>query len=253
MRALVTNDDGIESVGLHRLAEAAADAGFDVVVAAPGKDSSGASASLTAVRADGRVMVERRTLDDVPGVTAYAVGATPAFITLLATRGAFGPPPDVVLSGINLGHNAGQAVLHSGTVGAALTAAAQGCRGMAVSTAVAEVPHWDTAAAAARGLLPWLAERAPARTALNVNAPDAAPAAVRGYRTASLATFGAVQANVEEAGRGYVRVQMAAVESADEPGTDAALLADGWVTLTLLQPICEADASALLDMAPASP
>lgn len=243
-RVLVTNDDGISSEGLRRLALAAVAAGTDVVIAAPRTDSSGASASFTAIRTDGRVDVQRQALSGLEDVPAYAVGATPAYIALIGTRGAFGDPPDVVLSGINVGHNAGQAVLHSGTVGAALTAAARGCRGMAVSAATATTPRWETAATAAQDLLPWLMA-APARTALNVNAPDVAPADVRGRRLASLASFGAVQMTVAERGAGFVRMQMADVDAELEPGTDAALLANGWVTITPLQPVCEADPHAL--------
>jgi 5'-nucleotidase len=66
-------------------------------------------------------------------VAAYGVAASPSYIVVLAMLSTFGPPPHLVLSGINLGANAGRAVLHSGTVGAAFTAAAQGWPAMAVS------------------------------------------------------------------------------------------------------------------------
>jgi 5'-nucleotidase len=93
-------------------------------VAALLPDSSGMSAALTATQADGRIVVEERSLPGLTGVPAYGVAAAPGFIVLIATRGAFGAAPDVVLSGINRGVNTGYAVLHSGTVGAAMTASA---------------------------------------------------------------------------------------------------------------------------------
>ena len=132
-RALVTNDDGIDSPGLHALAAAARDAGLDVIVAAPAEESSGAGASLTAVRREGRTVVTRRELPGLPGVPAWAVDAQPGHIVVAALNGWFDPAPDVVLSGINHGANVGRAVLHSGTVGAALprgsaTPAASPCR-----------------------------------------------------------------------------------------------------------------------------
>ena len=84
MRALVTNDDGVRSPGLHALARVAAEAGLEVVVAAPHTERSGASASLTALEADGRLIIHE--VDSAPGVTAtYGVEATPAFITMAAT------------------------------------------------------------------------------------------------------------------------------------------------------------------------
>ena len=146
LRVLVTNDDGISSEGIRHLALVAQAAGLDVVVAAPRDQASGSSASLTAVEAEGRSLVEDRHLDGLDGVPTYAVAATPGFITLIATRGAFGRAHDVVISGINKGANTGTAILHSGTVGAALTAGTNGCRALAVSLAGESPTNWETAA-----------------------------------------------------------------------------------------------------------
>jgi len=100
LRCLVTNDDGIGSEGLRALALVALEAGLDVVVAAPMQESSGASASITAVEQNGRFVVEPRTVPGLDGACAVlAVGGLPAFIALTGMRGAFGPPPDIVLSG----------------------------------------------------------------------------------------------------------------------------------------------------------
>ncbi|MGH9040933.1 MAG: 5'/3'-nucleotidase SurE, partial [Acidimicrobiia bacterium] len=163
LRCLVTNDDGIASPGIAALARVAVGAGLDVVVAAPLRDTSGASASITAVEEEGRFVVEPRSLPGLEGCDVYGVGGLPAFIALTGCRGAFGPVPDVVLSGINHGPNTGFAVLHSGTVGAALTASTHGARAMAVSLHSgahirvpehAGTPHWETAAEIARQLLP---------------------------------------------------------------------------------------------------
>ncbi|MDQ3600420.1 MAG: 5'/3'-nucleotidase SurE, partial [Actinomycetota bacterium] len=112
MRTLVTNDDGIDSEGLAVLARAAVVAGLDVVVAAPLRESSGTGASLTATEDEGGILVQRRELPGLDGVVSYAVAAHPAFIALAAADGAFGPAPEVVLSGVNLGANLGRAILH---------------------------------------------------------------------------------------------------------------------------------------------
>src|SRR5918998_2928771 len=132
-RILITNDDGVDAPGIRWLARAAQRAGHDVVVAAPLTEASGASASMTAVEQDGKIVVERRELAGAKNVPAYGVAASPAFIVLLALREAFGAVPTIVLSGINRGANAGAAVVHSGTVGATLTASHAGLHGMAVS------------------------------------------------------------------------------------------------------------------------
>lgn len=238
-RALVTNDDGIDSHGLRPLVAAAAGAGLDVLVAAPSWDSSGASASLTAVEQDGRFLVHDVDPGDPLGARWIGVEGAPAFIVRAAVTGAFGDPPDVVLSGVNQGLNTGHAVLHSGTVGAVLTGQTAGRRGMAVSIDAGRAPRWDTAGEVASALLPWLLERDPG-TVVNVNVPDVDRADLRGVRPARLARFGAVQTAVTERGRGWVRLGYTQVDAASEPGTDAAAVAEGYASVTVLRGVTEA-------------
>jgi 5'-nucleotidase len=133
MKVLVTNDDGVGSPGLHALAGALVDDGHDVVVVAPDVDFSGSGAAIGRVHADEQIDAERVELPGLAGVPAYAVDGPPGLCVLTARLGGFGAPPDIVVSGINPGCNTGRAVLHSGTVGAALTAANFGVRGLAVS------------------------------------------------------------------------------------------------------------------------
>lgn len=137
MTILVTNDDGVESIGLHALVRALVDDGRDVVVAAPNCDWSGAGAAIGKVHVDEHIDAQQVELPGLAGVTAYAVDGPPGLCVLAARLGGFGPPPDLVVSGVNPGCNTGRAVLHSGTVGAALTGANFGVRGLAVSIDVA--------------------------------------------------------------------------------------------------------------------
>ncbi|MCQ6270085.1 5'/3'-nucleotidase SurE [Pseudarthrobacter sp. R1] len=238
-RVLITNDDGIGSPGLHALAAAAVRAGLDVVVAAPASEASGSSSSITAVEEDGKIAIEKRQLEDLDGVEAFAVHGAPAFITMIATHGAFGPPPDVVLSGVNRGANVGRAILHSGTVGAALTAGVNDGRGMAVSLDTGLNPeeiHWDTAARLATNLLPFLLEQ-DAGSVLNLNVPNTAGPELPAYRTATLTRFGIVQTTLAERGQQHVRLAIADTTEAPDPDSDAALLAAGYATVTALQPV----------------
>ncbi|HKA69357.1 MAG TPA: 5'/3'-nucleotidase SurE [Actinomycetes bacterium] len=245
-RVLVTNDDGIGSEGIRQLALAVATADVDLVVAAPAEESSGSSAALSAVQADGRIVVDRRELDGLDADSVFAVKALPGFVALLASAGAFGPKPDVVISGINRGANTGHAVLHSGTVGAALTGRTYGSRAMAVSLAMdlatsrdpSAVLHWATAARLARLSLPLLLD-GDTGYVLNLNVPNLPIDQLGGIRSARLAPFGAVQTNVVEVGEGYVQLTVADLDPTDDPDTDAALLAAGYATVTLLNPLCE--------------
>ncbi len=244
MHVLITNDDGIDSPGLAALAIATRDAGHEVTVAAPSREFSGASAALTAVESDGRILVEPRTLAGLPGVPAWSVAASPAFIVLVSLTGGLGAPPDLVLSGINVGANAGRAVTHSGTVGAALTAALGGCRAAAFSVGHSirppKQPSWETPAALVQRLLPAL-EDIPPGVVLNVNCPDVPTyAQVKGIRRARLATFGAVQFTVSERGEGYLRMTLEDSEAALEEGTDEYYLNRQYATVTPIRPAAEA-------------
>ncbi len=241
-RALVTNDDGIDSPGLHALAAAAREAGLEVIVAAPSEQSSGASAAISAVRREGRTVVARRELPGLDGVEAWAVDAQPGHIVVAALNGWFDPAPDLVLSGINHGANVGRAVLHSGTVGAALTAGISDTRGLAVSLDVALHPggerHWETAAAVVPRVLDLL-RGSPAGTVLSLNVPDVPAAELGPLRHARLSRGGAVQARVDDVRDGDLH--LGEVEVADEPeeGSDSALLAAGHPTLTALRSVTE--------------
>ena len=234
MRTLITNDDGIDSPGLHALAIAAREHGLDVVVAAPARQSSGSSASITAAEDDGRIQIERRELPGLAGIPAFAVRGAPGLIALIASNGAFGDKPDLVLSGINHGANVGNAILHSGTVGAALTGGMGGARGLAISLDVGFDPtvfEWDAAAAVARQVLPILLAEAPG-TVLNLNVPNVA--APVDLREATLAPFGIVQTTMHRDGDHHVRLAVEDLPNEPVPGSDAALLAEGWATLTAI-------------------
>ena len=244
MQVMITNDDGIDSPGLIALAAVARDAGHDVLVAAPSQEFSGSSAAITAVERGGRIVIEERDLPGLAGVPALSVAASPAFVVLIALAGGLGPEPDVVLSGVNFGANAGRAVTHSGTVGAALTAALGGRRAAAFSVGHRvrrpEEPVWATPAAVAAQLLPTICAL-PEGIVLNINVPDVPYEQVRGIRRASLATFGAVQFIVSERNEGFVRMALEDNEAALEEGTDEYWLTRQYVTVTPIRPAGQAD------------
>lgn len=244
---LVTNDDGIGSEGLYWLAAAAAEAGFDVVVAAPDGEASGSGTAVKAVWEGGRVAIERRELPaPATGIPAWALKGTPAFIAAAAASGAFGFRPRYVLSGINRGENTGQALLGSGTVGAALVATGHGVTAAAFSLdveAAAPTREWATAALVARQVLSELAGL-PAGTALNVNVPNVPRDRLRGIRRATLAAFSVVAGVPAELTGGWLHLAPAVSDLADPRG-DVAVLAAGYASVTPLQALCEPAAVAL--------
>lgn len=241
MRALITNDDGIDSPGLRSLARAAVAAGLDVTVAAPSGEQSGTSAMMSALEAGGRLLVEERKLDGLEDVPALAVQASPAMIAFAGVHGGFGGRPDILLSGINKGPNLGRAILHSGTVGAALTGASGDLPAMAFSLAADAAVHWETAEAVAARVLGWFLPRATAAVVINVNVPDRPAAQVRGLHAARLAVYGAAKVTVGEPREGYVAVTFAEVGADVAADSDWALVREGWATVTAVHGIGEPD------------
>jgi 5'/3'-nucleotidase len=241
MKLLVTNDDGVSSPGLHALVRALVDDGRDVVVAAPDRDMSGSGAAIGQVHVDEHIDARRVELPDLPGVPAYAVDGPPGLCVLAARLGGFGGPPDLVVSGINPGANTGRAVLHSGTVGAALTAANFGGKGLAVSLDVptrleAGTPcHWATAAAVAAAAVDWLAAARPGAV-LNLNVHDRPPGRLLGSRAATLAPFGTVRSAVVETaeGGGRLQVELRPTNVELPPDCDTALVKAGYVAVSAL-------------------
>lgn len=194
MRILVTNDDGIDSLGLHALARAMLPHG-DIVVAAPDSEYSGASAAFGALHLL-RPEMHKAHIDGID--EAWAISGPPALCVMFARLGAFGEPFDLVVSGINPGANVGRAVYHSGTIGAAVTARNGGITGVAVSQAVTmggggvmgqgwdemiKGQKWETAAAVAAAAVEELVARPLEEPgALNINVPNVELDEIAGWR-----------------------------------------------------------------------
>ena len=182
---LVTNDDGIDSLGLHALARAVAEHG-DVTVVAPDEEFSGSSASIGSLF-DMKPQAHRRDIPDLPGDNnVWAVSGPPALCVMFVRMGAFDLTPDLIVSGINPGANIGRSVYHSGTVGACLTGRNSGVPGIAVSQAlqkwtsngqawheaIARIDWSTSATLAARAAKALLDNPMGNPGVLNINVPD---------------------------------------------------------------------------------
>jgi 5'-nucleotidase len=242
MRILITNDDGIHAPGIGALASALSGRGLDVVVVAPATEASGSSAGLGAVHEGGRVVSERTTMGVAPELDAHAVSGPPAMCVLAGLTEAFGPVPDVVISGVNDGYNLGRAVLHSGTVGAALTARMLDVPSLAVSGPPRALPDHDADATdrdvadLVGRLLAQLDDWPPA--ALNLNVPTGS---WRSVHPARLSPLGAIRLSVE--GEHSVRVELETAcddpdpEDASGWPTDLQVITAGSASLTPLSPV----------------
>ena len=127
MRILITNDDGIEALGIKLLVEWAKGLG-EVTVVAPKVEQSGKSHGIELTRP-----IEVLDRSELYGVEAYSVDSTPADCVRFAILG-LGRKYDLVFSGINKGANLGKDIVYSGTVGAIFEAAALDHKAIAFST-----------------------------------------------------------------------------------------------------------------------
>jgi len=132
---LITNDDGINSPGLHAAAEAVADLG-DLLIMAPGTQQTGAGRSYPP-NVDDTIHTTHISLNGTQHI-AYKASVSPAQAVRLAMIELAGRPIDLCVSGINYGENIGSGVTISGTVGAAIEAGSSNIPAIAVSL---ETPH----------------------------------------------------------------------------------------------------------------
>jgi 5'-nucleotidase len=197
------------------------------------------SAAIGLVHADQHLDVNRVDMPGCEGIDAYALDGPPALCVMAARLGAFGEPPKFVVSGINSGCNTGRAILHSGTVGAALTAQGFGCSALAVSVDVSDPWRYESAARVALDVLPMLLE-APPRSTLNLNVPALAHEDILGVRWARLAAFGSVRAAIAETTDARVQFELRASGASPPPDSDQGLVNQGYAALTTLIGVAEA-------------
>ncbi|MGI8797109.1 MAG: 5'/3'-nucleotidase SurE [Acidimicrobiia bacterium] len=236
MRILVTNDDGVESPGLVALARALHRAGHEIIVVAPSSDRSGSSAAIGAVHRSGPIPFTEHEWTDFPDAPVLSIDAPPATAVYAACLGGFGDPPDLVASGINPGANTGHLVLHSGTVGAALTAAGLGVPGLAVSIQWDEdgVYLWETAAAFGAAAVGWVTDPISGPRVLNLNVPNLPLAEVRGVREARLAPYGTVWTATADTTSGDLLLEFKGNDVEPDPDTDLALVRAGYAAVSPL-------------------
>jgi 5'-nucleotidase len=225
MRILIANDDGIYSPGIATLAEVATKFG-DVRVVAPDVEQSSAGHAITALRP----LSYKRTA--IGNFEAFRVNGTPADCVAL---GAYNwENVDVVLSGINLGSNLGNAMWHSGTLAAAKQAALMGLRGIALSAVmIRDEPNLEILKPSLEAVLALLLGDRDL-TLVNVNFPDRKPKGLRWTRQSVRHYDGRVVPGEDPLGRKLFWFTVIPIEGTDE-GTDRWAVEHGYVSMTPLR------------------
>jgi 5'-nucleotidase len=229
MRILLSNDDGYFAPGIAILAEALARVA-EVTVVAPERDRSGASNSLT---------LDRPLSVRKSGNGFLFVNGTPTDCVHLAVTGLLEGLPDMVISGINLGANMGDDTIYSGTVAAATEGYLLGIPSLAVSLASKAGRHYATAARVTTELVERFQRRPPPEPVLlNVNVPDIAYEALKGFEVTRLGKRHKAEPVIKTVNpRNQTVYWVGAAGSAQDagPGTDFCALTADRVSVTPLQ------------------
>lgn len=244
MRILITNDDGINAPGLavlQAIATMIAGPGGEVWTVAPAFEQSGVGHCIS---------YTHPTMIAELGARRYAAEGSPADCVLAGLYHVMKDNrPDLVLSGVNRGNNAGENVLYSGTIGAAMEAALQGVKAIALSQffglANAGLPDPFEAAVAhgaavvGKLLRHGLWDDNDYRLFYNVNFPPLPAAEVKGTRVASqgfrrYSSF-ALEPHTSPTGRQFLWIKGGEQGRATLPGTDVTANVEGFISVTPLR------------------
>ena len=236
MRILLTNDDGIYAPGLRALRPELQKLG-EVVVVAPAAEQSAVGHSVTLTTP----LVVQEVLDEQRKPLGWAVEGRPADCVKLALRELLDGPPDLLVSGLNAGSNAGINVLYSGTVAAAIEGSFFRCTSIACSLEYTRLKPLDFARGAelARRVIEQIvAQRPPAGALFNVNVPSLERGPVRGIRVVPQNVAPYVESfdrRIDPRGRVYFWTTPNFGCPDPHPDTDVTALAEGYITVTPLQ------------------
>lgn len=226
MRILITNDDGIYSPGLAALAKVAQRFG-EVRIVAPDVEQSSMGHAITA----SRPLFYKKSPITFEGIEAYRVNGTPADCVALGTH--LWSTTDVVLSGINMGPNLGNAMWHSGTLAAAKQAVLLGSKGIALSTPAGKTePDFELLDPFVEKTLALLLE-SPGLSLFNVNFPPK-PVGMRWTRQSVRLYDGKIVPGMDPMGRKHYWFTVMPLEPAEE-GTDRWAVDNGFVSITPLR------------------
>jgi 5'-nucleotidase len=229
MNILLTNDDGINAVGLKMLAKFLKSIG-NVSIVAPDRERSAVSHALTLHHPLRATQID---------ATTFAVDGTPTDCVNLGIHNLLQFKPDIVISGINHGANMGDDITYSGTVSAAMEATLMGIPAFAVSLATnaGDADFTSAAIFASRLAEKIMIKGLPRDTFLNVNVPEVPGDLLRPpliTRQGKRIYEGMIIDKVDPRGRNYYWIGSMEMNFHDTEGTDFHAVSRGHISITPL-------------------
>ncbi len=230
---LITNDDGIHAPGIEHLWEAVHEYA-DVAIVAPNSEKSGSGLGITWTKP-----LHIHPVAWKLKTPAWSVTGTPADCVKMALAALLEKTPDMIISGINKGSNAGRTVLYSGTVGGVIEGALKGIPGIAFSFTDFEAPPLSCTKKYIFPLIRhFLDNPLPKGTLLNVNFPLNAKEGIKGLRITKQGRSywqESPDRRIHPEGLPYYWLGGAWGGVAEEPDTDVAWLEQGYIAVAPIQ------------------
>lgn len=233
MRILLTNDDGIYAKGIEALFLTLR-RDHAVTVVAPTTEQSAIGHAITFLNPLRVTPVQRNG-----GFFGYALDGTPADCVKIAVTTLLDPPPQMVVSGINMGANVGVNVIYSGTVSAATEAALLGIPAVAISIDSFDATDFSAATTFLPRLLRLIEQNGlPAGVSLNVNVPDVPASLVRGVRVTHQGKMQCIETydrRVDPRNHVYYWLCNRDIIPDFSPDADSMALSQNWISVTPIQ------------------
>ncbi len=227
VRILITNDDGVTSKGLLTLAKVLSKE-HNVLVVAPESEQSATGHAITV-----RMPIWVKKVEMVGDFPVYATTGTPADCVKIGVEVLAKKDVDLVISGINLGHNLGTDVIYSGTVSGALEGALLGIPAIAVSAPIEKDFDYQQAALFIKAFIQDFDFRILEQfTALNINFPSGT---IKGWKATKQSTrryADRFEARTDPLGNTYYWMYGDIIEDDLCSDSDYNALKDGYVSVT---------------------
>lgn len=230
MKILISNDDGIDSPGIQKLAEALKEIG-DILVVAPRTEQSAVGHAITM-----KIPLRVTEYYSHGKFFGYAVEGTPADCIKMGIKNILKEVPDIVVSGINNGSNSAINIIYSGTVSAAREAAIMDVPSIAVSVASHVVEDFSYAARVAQKIVKMVEQRGlKPGTLLNVNVPNVKEEEIKGIvltKQGKSKWDDVYEERIDPYGKKYYWLTGELIALDNDMGTDQFALKSNYVTIT---------------------
>lgn len=234
MNILITNDDGINAIGINVLAKSLSKIG-KVTVIAPDRERSATGHAITMHQP---LRVER-VCNFGDDIEAWSISGTPSDCVKLGIESIMNKKPDIVVSGVNNGANLGTDVIYSGTVSAAIEGAIHGVPSFAFSVLrnKGEINYEGVKRYSCKIIKSFISNQTTRPIILNINFPSILSEEIKGIRITELGIRQYSNSFVKREdpmGRNYYWLAGQLIELENNKESDVNAVEEGYISVTPL-------------------